>query len=251
MEKYYFEEKLEEGVLYQKCGTLTAATGSTEYNPVFPPGRTPRNAEKNRIPCLIHRCNGSKKDSCMIEAVSIDNPEQERKGWICISPILLEDAVNFFLLKNIMDKMTGSFKNYSRDQKIASLYLDFVTDNGIMIELKDSFAGINAAFTRTQQKSPPVLTPGKIMGYINILSIPKYAGNRMILLVIHQHGQICENYDFAMNGLTYESFKTGCMFGLEIWIASIQTDAEGISLLSYRCITEDILSDTGLRCLKE
>lgn len=252
MKKYYFKEKLQEGILYQKRGILTAASGSTEYKPVFPPGRTPRNVERDRIPCLIHRCSRSGKDSCMVEAVSMDSPEQESKTWLCTSPVLFEDAVDFFLSKNMMKEMTGSFKYYSRDRKIASLRLDFVTDNNAVIELKSSFTGIDAVFNKTQKQSYPVLTPGQIMGYVNILNIPKYAENRMILLVIHQHGQICENFDFAMNGLTYESFKTGCVFGLEIWTASMQTDADGISLLSYRCITEDILSYTRLRLnLKE
>lgn len=49
-----------------------------------------------------------------------------------------------------------------------------------------------------------------------------------------------------MKGKTYESLKTGCAYGLELWAADMQTDAEGISLLSYRCITDEILSDTRL-----
>lgn len=49
-----------------------------------------------------------------------------------------------------------------------------------------------------------------------------------------------------MNGKTYESVRTGCAYGLEFWNAVIQADAEGISLCSYKCITDDILSGAGL-----
>lgn len=84
------------------------------------------------------------------------------------------------------------------------------------------------------------------MGYMNILNIPKYAGNRMLLLLIQQHRLGTGSSVPVMNGKTYESVKTGCAYGLELWNAVMQMNPESISLVSYRCITNDVLSDTGL-----
>lgn len=84
------------------------------------------------------------------------------------------------------------------------------------------------------------------MGYVNILNIPQYAENRMILLFVQQREPVSQNPVPAMNGKTYESVRTGCAYGLEFWNAVIQADAEGISLCSYKCITDDILSGAGL-----
>lgn len=70
MEKYYFKPKLDEGILYQKSGILTASAGGTEYQPVFPPGRTPENVKSDRILCLIRRLHNSESDgACMVEAI--------------------------------------------------------------------------------------------------------------------------------------------------------------------------------------
>lgn len=84
------------------------------------------------------------------------------------------------------------------------------------------------------------------MGYMNILNIPKYAENRMILLLIQQHEP---GYPVpVMDGKTYESVKTGCAYGLELWNAVMHMNPESISLVSCRCVTDDILSDAGSFC---
>ena len=65
MAKYYFREKLEEGVLYTKSGILTAVISGTEYKAVFPPGRSPKHVEKESIPCLARKCSNWQQ-SCLI-----------------------------------------------------------------------------------------------------------------------------------------------------------------------------------------
>ena len=57
------------------------------------------------------------------------------------------------------------------------------------------------------------------MGYVNILNIPKYTENRMILLFVQQREPVSQNPVPAMNGKTYESVRTGCAYGLEFWNA--------------------------------
>ena len=249
MEKYYFKPKLDEGVLYQKSGILTASAGGTEYQPVFPLGRTSENVKSDRIPCLIRRLHNPKSDdACMVEAVSMDSPEMKKKEWICMDPLLFKNATGFFLKNHAMAEMTGHCANFRKDQAIASIHIDFTASDGTMIDAKVSMAGIETAYGKKQNKSYPILTPGLIMGYVNILNIPKYAENRMILLLIQQHGLRPGDPVPAMNGKTYESVKTGCIYGLELWNAAMYTDAEGISLVSCRCVTDDILSSGGLSC---
>ena len=96
MEKYFFDERLEEAILYAKSRILTAVVSGTEYNAVFPPGRTPKNVQRNKTPCLVRKCS-SAEGSCMVEAVSADSPEMEKKKWICMDPLLFKNATGFFL----------------------------------------------------------------------------------------------------------------------------------------------------------
>lgn len=245
MAKYYFREKLEEGILYTKSGILTAVISGTVYKAVFPPGRNPKHVERESIPCLARKCSNTEM-KCMVEAVSADSLELEKKDWTCINPLLLKNAVEFFLNSYSMVEIARCYPNYKKDQIIASQCIDFIASDGTMIDLKVLKTGVETAYRRKQDKNYPILPPGLIMGYVNILNIPQYAENRMILLFIQQREPTYRNPIPAMNGKTYESVRTGCAYGLEFWNAVIQTDAEGIRLCSYKCITDDILSGAGL-----
>lgn len=245
MAKYYFREKLEEGILYTKSGILTTVISGTEYKAVFPPGRNPKHVERESIPCLARKCSNTEM-KCMVEAVSADSLELEKKDWTCINPLLLKNAVEFFLSSYSMVEIARCYPNYKKDQIIASQCIDFIASDGTMIDLKVLNTGLEAAYGRKPNIKYSILTPRFIMGYVNILNIPQYAENRMILLFIQQREPTYRNPIPAMNGKTYESVRTGCAYGLEFWNAVIQTDAEGIRLCSYKCITDDILSGAGL-----
>ena len=182
----------------------------------------------------------------MVEAVSADSLELEKKDWTCINPLLLKNAVEFFLSSYSMVEIARCYPNYKKDQIIASQCIDFIASDGTMIDLKVLNTGVEAAYGRKPNGKYSILTPGFIMGYVNILNIPQYAENRMILLFVQQREPAFRNPVLAMNGKTYESVRTGCAYGLEFWNAVIQTDAKGINLCSYKCITDDILSGTGL-----
>ena len=43
---------------------------------------------------------------CMVEAVSADSLELEKKDWICINPLLLKNAAEFFLGSYSMPEIT-------------------------------------------------------------------------------------------------------------------------------------------------
>ena len=68
MAKYYFREKLEEGILYTKSGILTTVISGAEYKAVFTPGRNPKHVERESIPCLASKCSNTEM-KCMVEAV--------------------------------------------------------------------------------------------------------------------------------------------------------------------------------------
>ena len=68
MAKYYFREKLEEGILYTKSGILTTVISGAEYKAVFPPGRNPKHVERESIPCLARKCSNTEM-KCMVQAV--------------------------------------------------------------------------------------------------------------------------------------------------------------------------------------
>ena len=158
MLKYYFKEKLEEGILYAKSGILTTVISGTEYKAVFPPGRSPKHVERESIPCLARKCSNTEM-KCMVEAVSADSLELEKKDWICINPLLLKNAAEFFLGSYSMPEITRCYPNYKKDQIIASQCIDFIASDGTMIDLKVLKTGVETAYGRKQNGSYSILTP--------------------------------------------------------------------------------------------
>ncbi len=161
MAKYYFREKLEEGILYTKSGILTTVISGTEYKAVFPPGRNPKHVERESIPCLARKCSNTEM-KCMVEAVSADSLELEKKDWTCINPLLLKNAVEFFLSSYSMVEIARCYPNYKKDQIIASQCIDFIASDGTMIDLKVLNTGVEAAYGRKPNGKYSILTPPRI-----------------------------------------------------------------------------------------
>lgn len=91
----------------------------------------------------------------MVEAVSIDSPELEKKEWACINPLLFKYATGFFLNNHAMAEMNGCCRNFQEDQAIASLRIDFMASDDIMIDAKVSMAGIETAYGKNRIKIIP------------------------------------------------------------------------------------------------
>lgn len=237
MKKYCFNEKLEEGIFYSKSGILAFADGRTAYKSVLPHGTIHKNIERNGIlPCLARKRISTGGDiSYIVEAVSADSPEQKRKVWLCTNPLLFEETIAFFLENNAMAKMFNCHRNCIRNHATTSIRTDFfITDSGTMIDLKVSMAGIDTAYGEKQKMRYPFPVPGSAMRYTNILNIPKFSENRMILLFIQQHGQ---DFGYPNHFIKrYDSIKAGCAYRLELWTAVMQMDTEGINLISYNAV---------------
>lgn len=99
MEKYRFDRKLQEAVLRRKEGQQPAIIIDGKEmkvrNPVFVGNRT------RDVPCLVEEDNKTGNTGYAVVAVSFGNVDKKDKEWICTSPVLLEQAIGFFIEKYV------------------------------------------------------------------------------------------------------------------------------------------------------
>lgn len=59
------------------------------------------------MPCLISEAKGLKNEKYEVMAFSLDNPNRENKDWVCLEPVIFEDALEFFLASHCMEGMVN------------------------------------------------------------------------------------------------------------------------------------------------
>lgn len=105
MEKFKFETELQEAVLIFEEGQPYVVVEG-EKRRVRSPVPLRRNSIGDEgIACLISEGDAS---GTAVVAVLYDDLPQE-KEWLCINPLLMEDAVCFFLTRHLMERMVDGY----------------------------------------------------------------------------------------------------------------------------------------------
>ena len=107
MEKYYFEEEWKEAVLLTKENKSTVLVLDGEELEIYCPETVRGNVSECGTPCLVLESKYSKNGNYEAMAFSLDNPYRENKDWICINPIIIEDAVGYFHASHHMEELAG------------------------------------------------------------------------------------------------------------------------------------------------
>ena len=238
MEKYYFEKEWKEGVLFLKEDKSTVLVLGGEELEDSCPEIARGNINGEGMPCLISETKGSKSGKYEVMAFSLDNPNRENKDWICLRPIIFEDAIEHFLFNHQMKEMDNGCEVYG-ELKRAGKKWDLVTRDAF-IEINVPDAILNAAGDGWMQVKSLMLNAEKIGRYKNIMAELKGIWEKVIFLTIFQHGLNDRMQDFLCRELS-ESFGVYLQKGIEFWIADVKLESDGLTLLSYQNITDKVL----------
>ena len=133
MEKYRFGRKLQEAVLRRQEGQQPAIIIDGKEmkvrNPVFVGNRV------RDVPCLAEEDNKAGNTGYTVVAVSFDNLNKQEKAWVCIQPVLLEQAIGSFMENHQMEGITGDCRCANRLTDTRDTGFDFETEN-VCIEIK-------------------------------------------------------------------------------------------------------------------
>lgn len=233
MEKYRFDRKLQEAVLRRNEGQqLTIIIDGEERKARYPAfvGTSTRD-----ISCLVEKVRETGNTEYNVVAVSFDNLDEKEKNWICIQPVFLEQAIEFFMENYQMESMTGDCKCAERLPDTKDSGFDFETKN-TLVEIKVLIPVTDGTHTCIWKGFHQAVK--QMIGFSN-----NFAGRdkakRIILLTICQDGT--EQIKFMADG-NIEELGKAVKAGIEFWIAETKTNPDGIELLSYCDITCNILN---------
>lgn len=235
LKKYEFNKKLKEGVLTGriKGQALVVVDGKEQTAQCSAWGKI---SCTEGLPCLVSEYNSRESMRYTVEAVSFDNEGGKRK-WVCLRPMIFEQAVGFFLENHQMEKMVRCCDHVN---KVSTATTgkgrpDFHAGNAwIEVRVLGRTARKSGGFNQRDLVS----SIRQVEKYCQQLSAMQGMAERMILLLICQDGTQDKMLSFIEK--VSDEIKNAVGTGMEIWTAEMQLDVDGIGLLSYQNITDEI-----------
>lgn len=144
MEKYGFEKEWKEDVLIRKENASTVLVMDGEEVEIDCPEIARGNVSGWGTPCLVSGDGSPEDGKYSVMAFSLDHPKRENKDWICIKPIIFEDAIEYFLTNNYMEEMVNGCMASKRMESKGKAGADFIAGNAY-VEINVPDAILNAA----------------------------------------------------------------------------------------------------------
>ena len=183
------------------------------------------------IPCLVRTDSGKK---ITVEAVSDGISDTGRRSWICLRPMLYEEAFGFFLEQYMREKPIREYKAVRRCSDSEHMKCDFIVGD-VAIDIKAIVPVITAHKGNIQTKlSVLLLSADYFKKSFARLTTVKDIAKRKILMLICSYGTKGEISDYCGEEII-ESAKEK---GVEIWLAEMLCDADGIELVSCQNIED-------------
>lgn len=235
MEKFRFGKELKEAVLTYEDGKTYVVVGGEKRKVRSPVSLKVNSIGEEGVACLISEEAGDSEVE--VAAVLFDDIRREGKDWICVNPMLMEQAVGFFLEHHQMEKMVTGYKTVIRET-----FADFVVDDICIIELRlprtavKKDAGSYVVATSLFQSAgnlkkslDRIIQHSEIKRVILLILLP-YKGDSLLKTAMREEiRQVLE--EASAKGLT-----------VEFWTAEMQFEADGISLLSYEDVTDMLVN---------
>lgn len=235
MEKFRFGKELKEAVLTYEDGKPYVVVGGEKRKVRSPVSLKVNSIGEEGVACLISEEAGD--SGVEIVAVLFDDLQREGKNWICVKPMLMEQAVGFFLEHHQMERMAKDYKTVIRET-----FADFVVDDICVIELRlprasvkketGSYVVAASLFQSAEhlKKSLDRIILHSEIKRVTFLILLPYRGDSLLKTAMREEiRQFLE--EASAKGLT-----------VEFWTAEMQFEADGISLLSYEDVTDMLVS---------
>lgn len=229
MEKFKFETELKEAVLIFEEGQPYVVVEGEKRRVRSPVPLRRDSIGDEGIACLISVGDAS---GTAVVAVLYDDLPQE-KEWLCINPLLMEDAVFFFLDRHLMERMVDGYGVVRRET-----CADFELDAACIIELKLPRTVIKkdmGCYAEVAFLFQPVEHLRKMFE-----RIPRHSQAKRVILLIPLPHKCTSLLKTAMTAEVRQVLEDASAKGLavELWTAVIQFHVDGISLLAYEDVTE-------------
>lgn len=183
------------------------------------------------VPCLVRIGSGKK---ITVEAVSDGVSDIGRRSWICVKPMLYEEAFGFFLEQYMRGKLIREYNVIRKCSGQGQIRCDYIVGDGdAAIEIKPIVPVISAHKGNIQTRLPALSADYFGTGFDHLTAVKDIA-KRKILVIICPYGIKEEILDYYGE----EILKSAKEKGVEIWLAEMLVDADGIELASYQNVED-------------
>lgn len=239
MEKYGFEKEWKEAVLIRKENASTVLVMDGEEVEIDCPEIARGNVSGWGTPCLVSGDGSPEDGKYSVMAFSLDHPKRENKDWICIRPVVFEDAVKYFLVNHHMEEMANGHMVSRKIVSNGKAGADFIAGD-TYIEINVPASILNAAGDGWMQVQSLMMTAEKAVRHKSMVSGPEDGVRRLIFLTVFQHGLNDRMGDFLCRELS-RFFGVDMQETTEFWVADLKLEPDGITLLSCLNITERVM----------
>ena len=242
MEKFRFDTELKEAVLTYEDGQAYVTANGEKRRVRSPVLLKMDSIGEKGIACLISEETESSRTDVKVVAVMFDDLCKEGKDWIGISPMLMEQAVGYFLDNHKMEKMISGYKSVVRGKGSGSFRADFTLDDVCIVEIKIPFVGIADACGSYAKLIPMAKSFERyVKGIIGISDAQSQIQKIICIFLLSYKGD--GSLRLALNEKIKQELDEilGNGIKVEFWSAEMGIDQNGINLLSYQEITDMVL----------
>ena len=241
--KYKFEEELIEGIIKERKNRFIfiVEIEGKEYNCHCPSTGTIGRIIFKNIPCLLSKSKNSKRaTSYTVEAISLDKPNKKNKKWIGINLVASNRYVEYFIKKNMFNKMIKNTKDIKRKKKLGDSKIDFIINDNCYLEVKSflEILRINIPKYIQLKKVNKINAGDRFIKHMLELSKNLTRKKKAIILLVFQYKS--DKIDFKVDKkqiVGYYKLKDAVdkfnNSGCELWQSNFSIDKQGISLIDY------------------
>lgn len=244
--KYFFENELIEGVIVKRKSQFTMLVNidGTEISCHCPTTGRIGNIETKNIACLLSKSKDIKrKTPYTVEAISVDNLNEQNKNWIGINQILSNKLVEYFFETHQLDKIVSDYTEIRREVNLGVSKLDFLVGD-TYLEVKTPLTTLHVKYGSDIKTKPitPFSSTDRFVKHINELANSLKEHERAILLTVYQY-EITEPKErqksthYTEVSATIQEAKKK---GLEAYEISMKFAKDGVELVSCKNITEEL-----------
>lgn len=244
--KYIFENELIEGIIVKRKSqfTMIVNINGEEVDCHCPTTGRIGNIETKNIACLLSKSKDPKrKTPYTVEAVSVDNLNEQNKNWIGINQILSNKLVEYFFETHQLDEIVSDYSEIRREVNLGISKLDFLVGD-TYLEVKTPLTTLQVKYGSDIKTKPvtPFSSTDRFVKHINELAGSLKEHERAILLTVYQY-EITEpkarqksTHYTEVSAAIQEAKKKG----LEAYEVSMKFAKDGVELTSCKNITDEL-----------
>lgn len=230
---------LVEGIIIKRNSqfTISVLLNNVLYNAHCPTTGRIGNLDLSDRPCLLSKSNNpNRKTAYTVEAISLNQPEDQQKNWIGINQNAANRYVEHYLTNGGFSEMIKTNSKVYREQFLGTSKLDFLVGN-IYLEVKTPLQHLQLDIPDyiKLKKITPFSSTERMMKHIIELGNSLNKNQRAILLLCF----IYDNPGFQIieRSTNYEEVRAAVnkstSLGVEIWQANFKLTPNAVVLKRY------------------